>query len=137
LINLVSYGDISLYSGLDFAIQACALLKDDGIDFHYTIYTDDISNEMIRFNIFDLNLEDQITVKGKDKVKVDKDSVILFSSTKIEEQVLEDINSFHSKGLLVIASTVLAEKIDIYNNIYHFKSWSASSIVNCIKNNLL
>ena len=52
-MNLVTFGNFSIYSGLEFSIHACAELKEKGIRFHYTIYTDDINNEMILFSIYD------------------------------------------------------------------------------------
>ena len=131
-MNLVTFGNFSIYSGLEFSIHACAGLKEKGIKFHYTIYTDDVNNEMVLFSIYDLKLENEVTVKSINEFELIKNSIILFPNTNADKNIVSMIYKYYPNDLVTLASETLKETFSMYKNILFFEAWSNQSIVDTL-----
>ena len=131
-MNIITFGNFSIYSGLEFSIHACADLKEKGSQFYYTIYTNDTNNEMILFSIYDMKLENEVTVKSIHDLQLSKNSIILFPNTNTDKDTVKMITEYYPNDLHTLASDVFKDAFSSYKNISFFESWSHQSIVEAI-----
>jgi len=105
-LTILSVGRSHWIKGYDYALQSCKLLKDEGLDFSYTIIGG-AGDEELQFLIYDLGLADTVVLKGRmpqqevfDCMK--NSSVLLMPS--IEEGIPNVVVESMALGLPVIST---------------------------------
>lgn len=107
LIRLLTVGRLHWVKGLDYAVEACFILKEKGLDFSYTIVGDGESFEHLRFLIHLLDMEDCIFLVGKKEPR-DVSGLMRASDIYLQPSVSEGfcnaVLEAQAAGLLCIVS---------------------------------
>lgn len=63
--QLITIARLHWKKGLDYTLEALALLKNEGVKFQYTIIGDGAELEHLKFTVYQLGLKDYVTFTGK------------------------------------------------------------------------
>ncbi|PKQ46739.1 glycosyltransferase family 4 protein [Confluentibacter flavum] len=107
--------------GLDYTLEALALLKEENIPFHYTIIGDGPQEEYLKFGTHQLGLNDYVTFTGKlshELVKKKLEQADIYLQYSIQEGFCNSVLEAQAIGLLCVVSD--AEGLS--ENVLHNKT---------------
>jgi len=93
--------------GLDYTLDALRLLKDNGIDFHYTIIGDGAEKERLLFAVHQLELTEKVTFTGKllpEKVKKQLEESDIYLQYSMQEGFCNAVLEAQAMGKICIVS---------------------------------
>lgn len=106
-INIVTIARLHWKKGLVYTLEALALLKNEGISFHYTIIGEGIEYERLKFAAYQLGIKEQVTFSGKLKhqqVKEILQKSDLYLQYSIQEGFCNAVLEAQAMGLLCVVS---------------------------------
>lgn len=115
-LKMVTVARLHWIKGLEYTLEALALLQQQGIVFQYTIIGDGPEKERFQFAVHQLGLADQVTFMGKlapDAVKKVLEQSDLYLQYSIEEGFCNAVLEAQAMGKLCIVSDAegLAENV--------------------------
>jgi glycosyltransferase involved in cell wall biosynthesis len=117
--NFITIARLHWKKGLVYTFEALAILKKEGIPFHYTIIGDGTELERLKFAAHQLNLLDEVTFTGKLQhvlIKSKLKSSDLYLQYSIQEGFCNSVLEAQALGLLCIVSTAEGLPENIVNN---------------------
>lgn len=93
--------------GLEYTLKALSLLKQDNIQFHYTIIGEGKEKERLLFAAHQLNLSENVTFTGKlnhDEIKQELETTDVYVQYSIEEGFCNAVLEAQAMGLLCVVS---------------------------------
>ncbi|QXP78219.1 MULTISPECIES: glycosyltransferase family 4 protein [Winogradskyella] len=106
-LELITVARLHWKKGLEYTFEALADLKQQGVDFHYTIIGDGIERERLVFAAYQLDILDNITFAGKlphDQVQKTLEKASIYLQYSIQEGFCNAVLEAQSMGLLCIVS---------------------------------
>lgn len=106
-IQLVTVARLHWKKGLEYTLEAIRLLKDKGVDFHYTIIGEGSEYERLQFAAHQLGVEDHVTFTGKlpqTEVKTYLECSHIYLQYSIQEGFCNSVLEAQAMGLLCIVS---------------------------------
>lgn len=116
--QFLTIGRLHWKKGLQYTLEALALLNEQGIDFQYTIVGDGPERERLVFAAYQLGLEKNVTFAGKlppDEVKSNLAKATIYVQYSIQEGFCNAVLEAQAMGLLCVVSD--AEGLD--ENVLH------------------
>lgn len=137
VIKMLTVARLHWKKGLEYTLEALYLLKQDGVKFHYTIVGDGRELERLKFAVYQLDILDQVTFKGKlshDAVKLEMEESQIYLQYSIQEGFCNAVLEAQAMGLMCIVSD--AEGLS--ENVLHTKTgWVVPKRnVNALKNTI-
>ena len=117
--NFITIARLHWKKGLVYTLEALALLKKEGIPFHYTIIGDGAEMERLKFAAHQLNLLDEVTFTGKlphDKIKNKLKNADVYLQYSIQEGFCNSVLEAQALGLLCLVSTAEGLPENVINN---------------------
>jgi len=105
--KFLTIGRLHWIKGLEYTLEAFAVLKKQGIPFHYTIIGDGIEKEKLMFAVHQLGLQDNVTFTGKISHQEVKDYYVkndFYLQYSIQEGFGNAVLEAQVMGLLCIVS---------------------------------
>jgi len=106
--NFITIARLNWKKGLVYTFEALALLKKDGIPFHYTIIGGGAELERLKFAAHQLNISEQVTFSGKlehNEIKNKLKNADVYLQYSIQEGFCNSVLEAQALGLLCIVST--------------------------------
>uniref|UniRef100_UPI00404AF8F9 glycosyltransferase family 4 protein n=1 Tax=Gelidibacter sp. TaxID=2018083 RepID=UPI00404AF8F9 len=106
-IQLMTVARLHWKKGLEYTLEALAILKEQHISFHYTIIGEGEEWERLVFAAYQLGLAEHITFKGKlphEEVKTALENVHIYLQYSIQEGFCNAVLEAQAMGLLCIVS---------------------------------
>ncbi|WP_456439210.1 glycosyltransferase family 4 protein [Psychroserpens sp.] len=106
-IEILTIARLHWVKGLEYTLQALALLKKEGLDFNYTIIGDGKEYERLVFAAHQLDIKEQVVFKGKissKEVKKELDQTDIYIQYSIQEGFGNSPLEAQASGLLCIVS---------------------------------
>jgi colanic acid/amylovoran biosynthesis glycosyltransferase len=121
--QLLTIARLHWHKGHSYTLEALALLKKNGIDFHYTIIGEGAEREKLTFTIHQLGLENHVTLTGKISHEKVYDALLncsLYIQYSSEEGFCNALIEAQSTGAICLASDAdgLLENISDGNSGY-------------------
>ena len=115
-LQLITVARLHWKKGLEYTLEALALLKQSGIDFHYTIVGEGEEKERLIFTAHQLDLLERVTFMGKldqTEVKPLLEQATVYLQYSIQEGFCNAVLEAQALGLLCIVSNAegLAENV--------------------------
>lgn len=107
IIQLATIARLHWKKGLEHTIEALAQLKNEGIDFHYTVVGDGSEKERLQFAVYQLGLSEYVTFAGKlssEQVKKTLSTTDFYLQYSIQEGFCNAVLEAQAMGLLCIVS---------------------------------
>lgn len=120
-LRIVTVARLHWKKGLEYTLQALAMLKDRGIEFRYTIIGDGSEYERLAFAAYQIGIRDWVAFVGKvphEQVKTHLSESDLYIQYSIQEGFCNAVLEAQAMGLLCIVSD--AEGLP--ENVLHEKS---------------
>lgn len=117
--NFITIARLHWKKGLIYTLEALAILKKQGIYFHYTIIGDGVEMERLKFAVYQLKLVDDVTFAGKlshEIIKSKLKSSDLYLQYSIQEGFCNAVLEAQALGLLCIVSNAEGLPENIINN---------------------
>ncbi len=117
--SFISIARLHWKKGLVYTLEALALLKKEGISFHYTIIGDGNEMERLVFAAHQLNISDQVTFTGKlelDDIKQKLSNSEVYLQYSIQEGFCNSVLEAQALGLICIVSTAEGLPENIIDN---------------------
>ena len=136
-VRLLTVGRLHWKKGIDYAIEAAARLKRDGLDYTYTIIGDGESYEQLSFLIHQLDLNDRVFLAGK-KAPEEVASLMHESDIYLQPSVSEGfcnaVLEAQAAGLLCIVSDAegLPENVINHETGWVFPKRKIAALISCI-----
>ena len=118
-INFITIARLHWKKGLVYTFEALALLKKEGIPFHYTIIGEGAEMERLKFAAYQLNIADQVIFTGK----LPQDLIInklknsdVYLQYSIQEGFCNSVLEAQALGLLCIVSNAEGLPENIVND---------------------
>lgn len=105
--------------GLEYTLEALALLKKEGIPFHYTIIGEGIEYERLKFAAYQLEIDDQVTFMGKighGQIKNELQKADMYLQYSIQEGFCNAVLEAQALGLLCIVSNAEGLSENVLDN---------------------
>lgn len=105
--------------GLVYTLEALSNLKKKGMHFHYTIIGDGPDLERLQFAVYQLNLVENVTFKGKiehKQIKYELNSADIYLQYSIQEGFCNSVLEAQAAGLLCLVSNGEGLSENIINN---------------------
>jgi colanic acid/amylovoran biosynthesis glycosyltransferase len=105
--HIVTVARLHWIKGLEYTLEALAILHKQGIDFHYTIIGDGSERERLLFAAYQLGLEKKVTFAGKlepDEVKEYLENSSIYLQYSIQEGFCNAVLEAQAMGLLCVVS---------------------------------
>ena len=105
--NFITIARLHWKKGLVYTLEALAILKKEGLPFHYTIIGEGAEMERLKFAAYQLNIVDQVTFAGKlphESIKEKLKSADVYLQYSIQEGFCNAVLEAQSMGLLCIVS---------------------------------
>lgn len=118
-LNIITVARLHWIKGLEYTLEALSILKNEGIDFQYTIVGDGPERERLLFATHQLGLEKNVTFVGKltpDVVKVKLSKASLYLQYSIQEGFCNAALEAQAMGLLCIVSDAEGLSENVLNN---------------------
>jgi len=118
-INFITIARLHWKKGLVYTLEALALLKKEGITFHYTIIGDGTGVERLKFAANQLKLTDQVTFTGKLPQDLIKNKLInsdVYLQYSIQEGFCNSVLEAQALGLLCIVSNAEGLSENVIND---------------------
>ena len=107
IIQMSTIARLHWIKGLEYTLEALALLKNENISFHYTIIGDGVEKERLQFAAYQLGLSDCVTFAGKlspEKVKNQLEQTDIYVQYSIQEGFCNAVLEAQAMGLLCVVS---------------------------------
>lgn len=105
--------------GLEYTLEALALLRKDAINFHYTIVGDGSERERLQFAIHQLGLNDHVTLAGKlssEQVKDVLSTTDVYLQYSIQEGFCNAVLEAQAMGIICVVSDAEGLSENVINN---------------------
>ncbi|MBK5214591.1 MAG: glycosyltransferase family 4 protein [Flavobacteriaceae bacterium] len=105
--------------GLEYTLEAFALLKKEGINFHYTIIGEGEEYERLKFAAYQLDLLDYVTFTGKidhEKIKDELNNANIYIQYSIQEGFCNAVLEAQAMGKLCIVSNAEGLSENVLDN---------------------
>lgn len=105
--NFLTVARLHWIKGLDYTLEALALLNEQGIDFTYTIIGDGVEEERLRFLVHQLGLTDKVVFLGKlvqQEVQKEMEKATYYIQYSLQEGFCNAVLEAQAMGLLCIVS---------------------------------
>jgi len=105
--------------GLEYTLEALALLKKEGIHFHYTIIGDGLEYERLKFAAHQLEIEDEVTFAGKiahEQITSELNKADMYLQYSIQEGFCNAVLEAQALGLLCIVSNAEGLSENVLDN---------------------
>jgi len=106
-VQLLTVGRLHWSKGMEYAIQAMALLKARGMDFHYTIVGDGKDLERLVLAAYQCDVSDRITFAGKQDLEQTKSyyrNSDIYIQYSVQEGFCNSVLEAQATGLLCVVS---------------------------------
>ncbi|TDU34419.1 colanic acid/amylovoran biosynthesis glycosyltransferase [Gelidibacter sediminis] len=115
-IEIITVARLHWKKGLEYTLEALALLKESGLSFRYTVIGDGIEKERLMFAAHQLGLSNQVIFKGKlspNEIKKQLSQSDIYVQYSIQEGFCNAVLEAQAMGLLCIVSNAegLAENV--------------------------
>ena len=120
-IQIVTVARLHWKKGLDYTLEALALLKKQNINFHYTLIGDGVELENLKFLVYQLGIERAVTFTGKlnrEAVRKKLNESQIYVQYSVQEGFCNAVLEAQAMGLLCVVSN--AEGLS--ENILHEKT---------------
>ncbi|WP_100615108.1 glycosyltransferase family 4 protein [Confluentibacter citreus] len=105
--------------GLEYTLEALALLKKESIPFHYTIIGEGIEYERLKFSAYQLGIDDHVTFTGKmahKQIINELNKADIYIQYSIQEGFCNAVLEAQALGLLCIVSNSEGLSENVLNN---------------------
>ena len=136
--KLITIARLHWKKGLVYTLEALALLKKEGISFHYTIIGDGVELERLKFAAYQLGISNQVTFMGKIEHELIKKKLMeadLYLQYSIQEGFCNAVLEAQAMGLLCVVSDAegLPENINNKETGWVVPKCNAKELANKIK----
>lgn len=107
IMQLTTIARLHWKKGLEYTLEALAILKAENIPFHYTIIGDGAEKERLQFAVYQLGLSDCVTFTGKlppEDVKSQLQHTDVYIQYSIQEGFCNAVLEAQAMGLLCVVS---------------------------------
>lgn len=137
-INFITIARLHWKKGLEYTLEALALLKKEGVSFHYTIIGEGEEYERLKFAAYQLDIVDCVTFTGKISHKAVKnllEKATIYLQYSIQEGFCNAVLEAQAMGLLCIVSDAEGLSENVLNKVTGFivPMRNSISLVNKIK----
>jgi len=118
-IQISTIARLHWIKGLEYTLEALALLRNENIHFHYTIIGDGVEQERLQFAVYQLGLSDCVTFVGKlppEDVKKHLQQTDMYLQYSIQEGFCNAVLEAQSMGLLCVVSDAEGLSENVLNN---------------------
>jgi colanic acid/amylovoran biosynthesis glycosyltransferase len=119
-LQVLTVSRLTWIKGLNYALQAIALLKAQGLDIHYTITGEGQEREHLLHEIHELNLDNQVTLKGKrshSETLASMQKADIYLQPSLNEGFCNAVLEAQAMGLLCVVSDAGALRENVINQI--------------------
>ena len=105
--NFLTVARLHWIKGLDYTLEALALLNEQGIDFTYTVIGDGVEEERLRFLVHQLGLRDKVVFLGKldqQEVQQEMQKATYYIQYSLQEGFCNAVLEAQAMGLICIVS---------------------------------
>jgi glycosyltransferase involved in cell wall biosynthesis len=105
--NFTTIARLHWKKGLEYTLEALTILKDKGVDFHYTIIGNGSEKERLQFAIHQLELSDHVIFTGKlnqDEIKKQLEKSDIYLQYSIQEGFCNSVLEAQAMGKICIVS---------------------------------
>lgn len=105
--NFITVARLHWKKGLVATLEALALIKKEGISFHYTIIGEGVALERLKFAVYQLDLENEVTFMGKlphQKIKENLLASDIYLQYSLQEGFCNAVLEAQALGLLCVVS---------------------------------
>lgn len=106
-LKIVTVARLHWKKGLDYTLEALSILKNKGVDFHYTIIGEGPEEEYLKFTAYQLNLTEQCTFTGRlshQEIRTILKQSCLYIQYSVQEGFCNAVLEAQAMGLLCIVS---------------------------------
>lgn len=117
--QLITVGRLHWKKGLEYTLEALAILKNKGVAFHYTIIGDGSEHERLVFAAHQLGILDHLTFTGKlpqDEVKARLENASIYIQYSIQEGFCNAVLEAQAMGLLCVVSDAEGLQENVLHN---------------------
>lgn len=107
IIQIKTIARLHWIKGLDYTLEALAIFKSQGFNFHYTIIGDGIEKERLLFAVHQLGLSKNVTFTGKlspQEIRNELATAAIYLQYSIQEGFCNAVLEAQAMGLLCIVS---------------------------------
>ncbi len=122
-LQIVTIARLHWIKGIEYTLQALALVKQSGIDFQYTIIGDGIEKERLEFAAHQLGLTENVTFTGKlnpEELKIRLQKSNLYLQYSLQEGFCNAVLEAQAMGLLCVVSDADGLQENIVHEITGF-----------------
>ena len=119
IIQMTTIARLHWKKGLEYTLEALALLRNENIHFHYTIIGDGVEQERLQFAVYQLGLSDCVTFVGKlppEDVKKHLQQTDIYLQYSIQEGFCNAVLEAQAMGLLCVVSDAEGLRENVLNN---------------------
>lgn len=119
IVQLTTVSRLHPIKGLDYILEALALLKQENIPFHFSIIGDGSEKERLQFAVHQLNLVEYVSFLGKltpEQVKDILSKTDIYLQYSIQEGFCNAVLEAQAMGLLCIVSDAEGLSENVLNN---------------------
>ena len=106
-IRLLTVARLKWVKGLEYTLEALALLKQQGVSFHYTIIGEGSEYERLAFAAYQLGISEQVLFAGKlphEQVKAAMEQADIYLQYSLQEGFCNAVLEAQAMGLLCVVS---------------------------------
>lgn len=118
-VRFTTIGRLHWKKGIEYTIEALALLKGEGIQFHYTVIGDGAEKERLVFAVHQLGLSENVTFTGKlspQEIKEELSKTDIYLQYSIQEGFCNAVLEAQAMGLVCIVSDAEGLSENVLNN---------------------
>lgn len=107
IVQLTTISRLHFIKGLDYILEALALLKQENISFHFSIIGDGSEKERLQFAVYQLGLLENVSFLGKlvpEQVKEELNKTDIYIQYSVQEGFCNAVLEAQAMGLLCIVS---------------------------------
>lgn len=119
ILQLVTIARLHWKKGLEYTLEALALLKQENIPFHFSIIGDGSEKERLQFAVHQLNLVEYVSFLGKltpEQVKEELTKTDIYLQYSLQEGFCNAVLEAQAMGLLCIVSDAEGLSENVINN---------------------
>ena len=122
-LKIVTAARLHWIKGLDYTLEALALVKEKGIQFHYTIIGEGLEKERLQFLVHQLELGNEVTFAGKlnpEEVKKELQKAEVYLQYSHQEGFCNAVLEAQAMGKICIVSDADGLKENVVDTITGF-----------------
>ena len=119
VVKMKTISRLHWIKGLEYTLEALALLKNESINFHYTIVGEGTEKERLLFAVHQLGLGENVSFLGKlppEAVKKELETTDVYLQYSIQEGFCNAVLEAQAMGLLCIVSNAEGLSENVLNN---------------------